>query len=220
MDELIGLEDRPADLRAALLDPAGRAAVVRAAVVRGALADAAVAEAGRMLDDSVEARSAALVVARALVGRRLVPALLARLADPGWAGVEDPARPGASLAQGALRFAVEAVGPRRADVRAALERAVDVPGLRVIAWRALADDAPTVVLPSLGALLAEAPGLAEEVATRFALVHGALCPAACRAVAGLPAPTRRAFGAALEKHLRRVSAIRRWAECRRILFGP
>lgn len=219
--EFEGRRTPPAEgLRAAL--PAlvrgpERAWIVRAAVVSAPLADAALEAAESMLDGPPDDKSAALIVAHGLLGRRLVAPLADRMTSDGWLGVPDPAAPRSTLAQQALRFVVDAIGPRRA--RPILERAIAVPELRVLAWGALAGEAPDLVLPHLAALLTEAPGLAPDVATRFALVHTARCHEACRAISGLPEPTRRAFGLALEKHLRRIFAIRRWAECRRILFG-
>lgn len=208
---------RLADALPALVRGADRPWLVRAAVVSASLADAALDCAEAMLDGDAVDKSAALAVARSLLGRRLVGPVTARLVTEGWRGVPDPASPSSTLAQQGLRFVIEAVGPRRA--RAALEQAIAVPELRIEAWGALAGEAAEPVLPHLAELLTEAPGLAADVATRFALVHTARCRDACRAIKGLPEATRRDFAAALEKHLRRIFEIRMWAECRRILFG-
>lgn len=201
----------------ALVRGVDRPWLIRAAVVSAPLAEAALDCAESLLDGDPVDKSAALAVARALLGRRLVGPVTARLATEGWRGVPDPAAPSSTLAQQALRFVLEAVGPRRA--RAALEDAIAVPELRVEAWGALAGEAADLVLPHLAELLTEAPDLAADVATRFALVHTDRCRDACRAISALPESTRRDFAAALEKHLRRIFQIRMWAECRRILFG-
>ncbi|MCB9553327.1 MAG: hypothetical protein H6705_15890, partial [Myxococcales bacterium] len=148
-----------------------------------------------------------------------VPALLAALRDhpADWIAIPDPEHPDRTLAQAALRLALTLAGPRRlADT---LRWALTVPELAPDAWHALGADDPDAVLPHLAALLTTTPALAPAVATRFALVHTARSADACRALAPLPEATRRAFAAALEKHLRRVSALRQWITCRRILFG-
>lgn len=192
--------------------------LVRAAVVHADHAERLVeAAVGVLGDPDRRARAAALAVIRALGARGAVGAVVdaARAAPDEWVGVPDDIE-GGTLAQGALRLTVELWGPRRAGDFA--RWALAVPKLRVGAWRALGAEDPEIVLPHLGALLSEAPALADEVATRFALVHGEHCLAACHAIAGLPLATRRAFGVTLEKHLRRVFAIRRWVECRQVLF--
>ncbi|MEZ4472419.1 MAG: hypothetical protein R3F60_16820 [bacterium] len=89
--------------------------------------------------------------------------------------------------------------------------------MRALAWKVA--DAPAAILPHLAALLTEHPALAGEAGTRFALLFGEHCEAAAAAVAPLPAPTREAFAAALEKHLLRVHAVKRWVACRRLLLG-
>lgn len=208
----------PEGLGAALIG-ADRAWLVRAAVVHGDFARA-LADAARVSLSARDprARAAALAVVEALSARAVVGAVIdaVRGAPGDWVGVPDVIA-GGTLAQTALRLAVESWGARRAADFA--RWALGVPELRVDAWRALGAEDPHIVLPHLAVLLSEAPALAGEVATRFALVHGEQCVAACDAIAGLPMETRRAFGATLEKHLRRVFAIRRWVECRRALFG-
>lgn len=207
-------------------DRGERAWLVRAAVVHGPLAGALTSVARAMLaDPRPRARAAAIEVAEALLLRSLVGPLAAELrADPGradarWLGVPDPLAPERSLARAAFEFVLLAAPRGRADVQGLIRWAMAVPELRVPAWHALGNEAPEAVLPHLGALLIEAPELAEAVATRFALVHTEHCHDAARAVAPLPEATRRAFADALSKHLKRIFSVRRWAECRRILFG-
>lgn len=215
-------EGRPlpdADALGSVLVGDDRAWLVRASVVHVDYAERVVAAAvGLLGDPDPRARAAALAVIRALAARGAVGAVVdaVRAAPDDWVGVVDGIE-GGTLAQGALRLAVELWGVRRAGDFA--RWALAVPELRVEAWRALGAEEPEIVLPHLAALLSEDPTLAGEVATRFALVHGEHCIAACHAIAGLPLTTRRAFGATLEKHLRRVFAIRRWVECRQVLLG-
>lgn len=215
----------PSALAEALLDPADRARLVRAGVVVADFADALLAAAAALLvDRRPEARGVAIQLGLALYARGLVPAVGAALAErPGdFVGIPDPTDagvPARTLAQSALAFVVRAATPGSAAARAALERALAEPELRVQAWDALGAVAPEAVIPSLGALLTQAPELAERVATRFALVHTPLCEAACRAIVDLPEPTRRAFAESLEKHLKRIFSIRQWVACRQILFG-
>lgn len=208
---------------AALIRAGGddRAWLVRAAVVHATVADAVVAASEALLTDDDASRGAALATLRALASRGSVPAVIEalRAAPERWIGALDREDPTRTLAQAALRLAIELAGPRRPAVADALRWAIAVPELRLDAWHALGADAPDAVLPHLGALLQATPALAEAVATRFALVHTERCEDACHAIAALPETTRRAFAAPLEKHLRRISAIRRWVGCRRILFG-
>lgn len=213
----------PARLGLALADDADRARLVRAAVVHAPFA-AAVLDACRALltAETPRDRAAAVHVAHALGARPLVDPVCAALAEApdGFVGVPDPLGPdGATLALTALRFLIEVALPDHPGTRRALRDAMAIDELRVEAWHALGARDPEAVLPHLGALLTQAPRLAGAVATRFALVHTPHVEAAARAVAPLPEETRRAFAADLEKHLRRIFAIRRWVTCRRILFG-
>lgn len=196
----------PDGLREGLLDPSDRARLVRAAVVYPPVAMAAIdAARGLLAGDEV---AVGLAVVDALGARMLLDELVARL--PGWSGAE---------ATHALELVVRLappVDPRRV---ATLRWAMGVPELRIIAWHALGADHPEATLPYLADLLRQAPQLAGAVATRLALVHTEHCLDAARALAELPEATRRAFAADLEKHLKRVFQVRRWAECRRALFG-
>lgn len=191
--------------------------ILRAAVVSEPLAEAILTVAAELIERSAAGRSVGITAARALCGRRLVPAITARMFGRGWLGTPDPGNPRHTLAQNALRAVVEIIGPSRA--RPHLEQAMALPELRVIAYGALAADEPEVILPHLAKLLSEAPGLAEDVAIRFALVHTQACQAACHALKGLPKATRISFGAALQRQLERIGEVRRWVECRRILTG-
>lgn len=211
----------PADPTAALAArlTTDRAALIRAAVVDPALADAVTAAALTHLTAPAPQRAAALQALRALAARGAVPALIAALrAHPAdWLAIPDPENPPRTLAQTALHLALTLAGPHR--LTDTLRWALTIPELAPDAWHALGADDPDAVLPHLAALLTAAPALAPAVATRFALVHTPRCEDACRALAPLPEATRRAFAATLEKHLRRVAAIRRWITCRRLLFG-
>ncbi len=209
-------------LRAALCDPAARPRLVRAAVVDAAFAAEVDGWVPALLaDPDPQARGAALLLAQALCGRHHAARISAALRDDAAAlvGIADPAQPGQTLALSALRYLVSIPGPRHRAARPGIQASLAHPELRVEAWRAMADDEPEAVLPHVAALLRAAPELADPVATRFALVHTAHVEAAAAEVAGLPEATRRAFGAALEKHLKRIFAVKRWVACRRILFG-
>lgn len=201
----------------ALLRSTRREWLLRAAVVSEPLAEAVIDAAEGLIGADVAGRSCALFVARGLGARRLVPAVGRRLFGKGWVGTADPAEPRRTLAQQGLRFIIEAVGPTRS--RAYLETAMAVPELQVIAYGALAAEEPQAILPHLGDLLVRNPGLAGDVATRFALVHTEHCEAAARAVSALPEPIRIEFGRALEYQLMRISEVKRWVACRRLLFG-
>jgi hypothetical protein len=194
-----------------------RAWLVRAAVSDAAFADAVLAAADGLL--AGDAPAVALHLYRALAARtRLAHVAAAFTADPPrFVGVPDALAPGRTLAQTALAFVAD-VAPRAHPARELLRRAMAVPELRREAWQALADDGEGP-LPHLADLIREHPQLAGPVATRYALVHTPLCEAAARAAAALPDEPKRAFGAALQKHLMRIHAVRRWVECRRILFG-
>ena len=50
------------------------------------------------------------------------------------------------------------------------------------------------------------------------LVHSDHSLAACQALAEIPEEIRRAFAAELEKHLKRIFAVKLWIDCRRALF--
>ncbi|MCB9521959.1 MAG: hypothetical protein H6702_01095 [Myxococcales bacterium] len=209
-------------LRAALLDDAQRPRLVRAGVVDPHVAQAADAWVQPLLfDPDPRARAVGLQVAHAggsrMHARPVAQALVERA--QAFVGVPDPLHPGQTLGQSALRYLVAVPGPGHSAARAGLAAALAHAELRLEAWRALADEDPAVLLPHVGDLLAQAPELAEPVGTRFALVHTAHVEAACLAVAGLPEVTRRAFGQAVEKHLKRIFQVKRWVACRRILLG-
>ncbi len=181
---------------------------MRAAVVYPPVAEAVI-EIARDLLAGAHA-DVGVVLVEALGARMLVGELVEGL--PGWVG--SPA-----LSRAALRLVVRLAPPTVAGRQRALRWAMGVPELRDLAWHALGADEPEATLPHLEALLTESPELAGPVATRFALVHGSHCVAAAEACAGLPESTRRVFGTHLEKQLKRVFQVRRWAECRRALFG-
>lgn len=168
-------------------------------------------------DDDAARREAALEVAAALNARPL----LAALVDALEARPEDwvVGAAGATPGHRALAFVERAAPPRSALRRRALAWALAQPALRVAAWRGLGMEHPDLLIPHLADVLASAPELADPLATRLALVHTDHCEAACRALATAPEDVRRAFAAPLEKHLRRIFAIKKWAVCRRALFG-
>ncbi len=200
------------ELGEALGVEADRAWLVRAAVVYPPVADAVARSCERWLREEDASRwRLALELVGALGVRSLVDCLAERL--PAFAADD------VAVARDALTLVVALASPGRASRRETLRWALGTPELRVLAWGALGADDPEAVLPHLGELLRQAPELAGEVGRRFALIHTPHCHDAARAVASLPEATRRAFAAELEKHLRRVFQIRRWAECRRILFG-
>lgn len=201
----------------ALLQSGDRDWLLRAAVVSEQLAEAVIDAADSMLDREVGARSAALAAARALAARRLVPPIGARMCGRGWLGCPDPGARRHTLAQQALAFVIETLGPTAATPY--LEQAIALPELRLVAYGALAAESADKILPHLADLLTESPGLAADVATRFALVHPEACQAACQAISGVPRAARQQFGVALRKHLERTGQIRNWVACRRLLFG-
>ncbi len=213
----------PPDAREALLgDAATRAWIVRAAVAHPGVAAAVVAAAVSLLDDpAAGARAAALLALRALSARPQVSAVCdAFFAAPAaFVGVADPLAPGRTLAQSALAFVTGAAPRTHAGARDLLRRGLAIAELRAEAWRALAADDGESPLPHLADLLREHPRLAGPVATQYALVHTALCERAAQAVADLPDEPKRAFAAALQKHLLRIHAVKRWVACRRALFG-
>ena len=215
------LPDDAALLTAISGDAANRGWLVRAGVVDPPFASAllAAARAG-LADPSAQVRGAALQVADALLARPLLDRVVDCLIDAphAWFGVTDPVT-GGTLAQGALRFVERAAPPGHPARARVLRAALPVPEVRVQAWRALGADDPAAVLPHLATLLTDAPGLADELATRLALLHLDLCEPACVALADAPESVRRAFANPLERHLKRIFAIKRWVACRRALFG-
>ncbi|MCB9547217.1 MAG: hypothetical protein H6706_15405 [Myxococcales bacterium] len=201
-------------------DAASRARLVRAAVVHAPFAAAVVATCQALFADGApRPRGAAIHAAHALLARALIGPLAEAVAADALVGVADPFQPGRSLAYSALLYLAEVAPPWDARARAALAHGLSQPELRPLAWRVIGADAPEAVLPHLGALLTEQPALADEVGTRFALLFPTHCEAAAAAVAPLPLATREAFAAALEKHLLRVHAVKRWVACRRLLLG-
>ncbi|MCB9538840.1 MAG: hypothetical protein H6704_21610 [Myxococcales bacterium] len=206
-------------LRAALCgDGPTRAWLVRAAVVHPPFTALLMDTAGALFADAdADARAAALEVAAALNARPL----LARLVDALEARPEDwlTGPPGATPGHRALAFVERAAPPRSALRRRALAWALTQPALQLAAWRGLGMEHPDLLVPHLPDVLAAAPELADPLATRLALVHTDHCEAACRALAPAPEDLRRAFAAPLEKHLRRIFAIKKWVACRRALFG-
>jgi hypothetical protein len=213
----------PPDLREALLgDAPTRAWIVRAAVAHPGLADALLAEAAALVAEPEPlARAVGVQVLRALAARPRVGAVCDAFAaaPERFVGVPDPLFPERTLAQSALAFVTEAAPRTHAGARALLRRGLGVPELRVEAWRALAADDGESPLPHLADLIRQHPQLAGPVATQYALVHTALCERAAHAVADLPDEPKRAFAAALQKHLLRIHAVKRWVACRRVLFG-
>ncbi len=206
-------------LRAAVCgEAATRAWLVRAGVVHPPFTALLLDVAGDLFAaPEAEARAAALEVAAALNARpllaRLVEALEARPAE--W--LDGPA--GATPGHRALAFVERAAPPRSALRRRALTWALEQPALRLAAWRGLGMEHPDLLIPHLADVLAAAPDLADPLATRLALVHTDHCEAACRALADAPEELRRAFAGPLEKHLRRIFAIKKWVTCRQALFG-
>lgn len=202
----------PGGLRAALLVEADRPRLVRAAVVYSTVAEAALEVAEGLLasDDDDEEVRVGLQLVDALGARKLVPTLVERL--PSWVGR-------GQIARHAFELVVRLAPPIAPHRYRALRWAMTVPELRLLAWHALADDDPEATLPHLAELLDQAPQLAGQVATRFAIVHTAHCLRASQQIARLDEPTRRAFAADLEHQLKRIFQVRIWAECRRALFG-
>lgn len=212
----------PTDLPAALLDADQRARWVRAAVVHASFAGDVITACTAMLAaEAPEARSVAIQVGRALLARALTTPLAAAILadDPAFAATPDPGRPGWTLAQSALALVAEVASPGHREARAALRHALGRPDLMALAWRVVGGEDADAVLPHLPELLRTHPELADEVGTRFALLFTDRCEEAAQAAAGLPEATRRALGAALEKHLLRIHAVKRWVACRRALFG-
>ncbi len=199
----------------ALLQSAERDWLLRAAVISEGLAEAVIDAAASMLDRGAAARSAALSAAKALAARRLVPAVVERMFGPRWLGCPDPSNTRRTIAQQALSFVIKTVGPTAAAPH--LEEAIAIPELRVVAYGALAADSADKLLPHLADLLTESPGLAADVATRFALVHPEACVDACHAIRGVPFAARKVFAVALKKHLERTGRIKLWVTCRALL---
>ena len=210
-------------LRSALCgDPAERAHLVRAAVVDVEWAGAVI-EACETLIEAREPRAvaAALAVSTALVARGLVPLVAQTLMEhrDEWVSIPDPIAPDQSLAATALDFLAKAALPRDARVIDVFVWALDVESLCRVAWRRLGQRAPEDLIPMLPKLLSLAPDLADEVGTVFALVHGELVIDAARAIAPMDPAVRDPVAAAMEKHLYRIRAVRRWVACRRALTG-
>lgn len=205
----------------ALLDDRRRPWLVRAAVENAGLADAVDEIAiGLLASDDPHARGVALQLGRALMTRALISAVLKALERPeGLVGCPDPQQPRQTLAQSAVDYLVE-VRPRgHRAIERALRAAMAFPELRTRVWDALSGEDPEAMLPHLAELIEQAPELARAVATRYALVHTEHCEAASEAVIDLSPELKAAFGEALNKHLTRIHAIKRWVACRRILFG-
>lgn len=199
-------------------DRATRAWLVRAGVVHPPFTTLLLEACGALFADPDAAqRAAALEVAAALNARPLLAALVDALEDRPGDWLVDEA--GATLGHRALAFVERAAPPRSALRRRALAWALEQPALRLAAWRGLGMEHPDLLIPHLAEVLRAAPELADPLATRLALVHTEHCEAACRALAAAPEDLRRDFAAPLEKHLRRIFAIKKWVACRQALFG-
>lgn len=223
-------------------DEATRAWLLRLAVVQAEVAQALVAAVPSWLDHADAAvRAVGLQVAHGLCARQLTAEVARCLTAraPQYVGVADPLGPlvtwtgavgkaaptglkvgvAGTLAERALRYLVEVPVAGSAAARPGLAAALLVPALRVAAARHLIDEDPAALVPHLAHMLTEDPTLAGPLGTRFALVHAELAVAAAQAAAAAPEPARLAFAADLEKHLRRVFAIKTWVLCRQALFG-
>jgi len=203
-------------------DADARARLVRAAVVDLAWATEVFGACRELLEDGAPRGVAvALVVGSALNARSLVGPVTVALTHQRetWRVRADPLTPTQSLAASALHFLSKAALPRDDSVTEVFAWGLEVDDLCRLAWRRLGQRAPAAVLERLPTLLRLAPDLADEVGTVFALVHGELVVDAARAVAGVEEPARSTVAAAMEKHLYRIKAIKRWVACRRALAG-
>ena len=206
------------DLDAALLDWRLRPEVVRAAVVHADLAEVVSARLpGLLASGQPRAQAAALAVAHGLCARSLTDTVCEAL--PALTGVRDPLDPEQTLAHRALYFLIEIARPSHQAAQRAIRAAMAEPGLRIVAWGALGNAPASASLPHLFALLDEAPDLAGEVGTRYALVHTESALAASEILATAPLEVRQAYADTLEKHLKRIFAVKKWVVCRRALFG-
>lgn len=212
----------PADLLAALESAQSRPWLVRAAVCHPELAEQIEARCAVVLA-SVDARpravGASVQAAHALMLRRLASTIADGVLQARWTDQADPTQPGRTLMHSALGCLVDISRPDDLRVRGAVRHCLGVPGLRAAAWRATRPSDIDTIIEAVVPLLAEAPALAEEVATRLALLHPERCLDAAERLATADLSTRTAFAGALEKHLKRVFSIKRWVACRRALLG-
>ncbi len=209
------------ELPTALVGP-DRPRLVRAAVVHAFFAHQVINACTAMLaDERGEWRGTAIRVGHGLLARALAEPLAAVILSDSkdFYDVLDPVGRHGTLAESAVAFLAEVPSAGHPGARAALRHAMGRPALAPLAWKVVGGEDPDAVLPHLAALLTAHPGLAAEAGTRFALLFSDRCEEATTQVAGLPEATRRVFGAALEKHLLRIHAVKRWVQCRRILFG-
>jgi len=210
---------------AALLSALCESAETRARLVRAAVVDADWAQdvsracEELLTDDRPLANAVALSVASALVARELVPAVADTLSErkEAWLASVDPLEPSQSLAASALQFLARAAMPRDPRVNGVFVWALDIESLCRMAWRRLGQRAPREVIPRLPNLLAQAPDLAGEVGTVFALVHGELVVDAAKVIKNIEPRVRDVVADAMKKHLYRIKAIRRWVACRQAL---
>lgn len=208
-----------AELPLALVE-GDRPRLVRAAVVHAFFAGQVITACTAMLDDPRPGgRGTALQVGHALQARAMADAVAAKILSDSkdFYGVPDPVGRHGSLAAAAVAFLAEVPSPGHAQARLALRQALAHPELAPLAWKVVVE--PDAILPHLATLLITRPDLAAEAGTRFALLATDRCEEAATVVASLPEGTRRAFAAALEKHLLRIHAVKRWVHCRRILLG-
>jgi hypothetical protein len=120
----------------------------------------------------------------------------------------------ASLAQDAVVFLARVSQPGSETLARTLQFALAHSETRILGWQGLPPEQLPDAIPWIPKLLEEAPQLANQVASRFALLARDHCPALCEAVSGADLPVREVIGATLQKNLKRMGKIRLWAASR------
>jgi len=125
----------------------------------------------------------------------------------------------ATLAQDAVVFVTRVSSPGSQALHQALEFALSSSETRVLGWNGLPPEELTSALPWIDQLLREAPQLANQVASRFALLAREECPALCTALAGADDDVRTIISNTLKKNLKRMGKIKLWRASQDALNG-
>ena len=208
-------------LQAAMMGAeADRRRLVRAAVTSHELAEEMVEQARALLSsERVDEVEVALYFARSIGLRPLVHELGIRVMSGAelWRAQPTLIDGFSTLASAGVDFVFNWALPGDSMVEDLIVYGLATPGLRRVAWVALPVEMLQEHMHAMPNLLLEEPSIANEVATKYALMCREGCPELCTLLVEVPKETRALFAQALEKNLRRIGKIKMWVACRRVL---
>lgn len=214
---------RPEELADALRIPiAERRWLVRAAISVPTFAEAIANQASLWAqDEGFENRVDSLWYGHTLGLKSVARDLAATLdsAPEAWLGVPGVLGTGQTLAQEVVAYILRVAPPGTAPVSHALAFALAHEETRILGWQALPPDELPQAIPWARTLLTESPDLANQLASRFALLARDICPELCATLAPLPDDTKLVIANTLRKNLKRMGKVRLWVACREALKG-